>query len=164
MCTYLVKNNQLDTTTGTIKKEFGLNIPMGLEMGGSFIGGNFYSSLSCSYSLVYQIREGVYLLPGLSATLLTDTKWITGNQLKSGSFLDVFINLKAPNSSLFYGTDTKLYFGYLFQPKGYLFPKNTWRFGIEVPVGKSLRLDFSNYFSGHDNSACHGIGFKYIFF
>jgi hypothetical protein len=165
-CTYNLNNNTLDITNANIRKQGTFIISSGIDFGISYINDRFLYNTSISFAYIFSPKTETKSMLGFNLELFGNMNPIEPYIMQSNYFVDIFINPKAPNHPLYYATDMKFLIGYLVHREGDVFPKNSWRFGLNLPAGKNFRIELVSYFSDskNPNSDLAEFGIKYKFF
>ena len=164
-CEYSVTNNQINVT----KVEFGKGfrgISPSADFGLSYLNDHFIPHVSVSLAYIFSKKAMMKSMLGLSFEGYVNMDPQKAYTQQENYFVDVFYNPKYPFHPFFYFTDIKFLAGYLVHREGDIFPKDTWRFGFDMPAGKNFRITYVVYMNTfkNDHSGLFEIGIKYKFF
>jgi hypothetical protein len=162
-CLYKVNHNQLDVASADIKQHGTFIITPSADFGLSYLNDRFMPNFSVSIAYVFSPKNEKKYMLGISAETFVNMDTTTEYQMQYNYFVDVFCHLKKPYIPIYYATDTKLIIGYLVHREGTVFPKNTWRIGLDMPAGKNFRIMFVSYLRDFNrkNKGLFEIGIKY---
>jgi hypothetical protein len=164
-CLYQVENNKIDIAHAEINQQSKFIISPGADFGLSYLNDRFLSNVSASVGYLINPKTERVGMVGLSGTMYLNMNPSYAYMMQGNYFIDAFFQLKQPNHPFYYARDTKILLGYLVNREGDIFPKNTWRFGLDMPAGENFRIEyiFYNNNSNNGNSGIFEIGLKYKF-
>ncbi|HOT13200.1 MAG TPA: hypothetical protein PK252_00420 [Bacteroidales bacterium] len=167
-CLYKINHNQLDATSADIKQQGTFIITPGMDFGLSYLNDRFMPNISMSMAYVFSPKNEKKCMLGISGEIFYNMDTAEAYKMQGNSFVDVFFHAKNPYSPIYYASDFRFFIGYLVHREGVVFPKNSWRFGLDMPAGKNFRINYVVYLndfgSNNKNKGLFEIGIKYKFF
>jgi len=167
ICTYPICNNTLDLNHAEISKKGSFMISSGMDFGLAYLNDRFVPNISFSLAYIFSPKSEIKNMVGIDFQQFMNIDPNMAYHLEGNQFVDVFFNAKMPNHPFYYGTDLRVFAGYLVHRQGNLFQENTWRWGFDMPAGKNFRISYVLYRgkgSGDKELGLFEIGLKYRLF
>lgn len=145
--TYNLIDARPDTTSAYVYHYADRHISVGTNFGLSYVNGNFVPSISFPLAFSRSSKGGSQLLFGISFDIIMNMAPDEKYTIHDNWFVDGFIIKGDPGY--------KFFAGYLIDRKGELFPSNSCRLGIDIPLTSrgytSLRTTYYFSASGRGN-------------